>query len=269
MRPFKSRVYALLAIITAVLIFNSNVAAQEAGNGLLVGLAGPVELRPSRAEDFRAAAVQDTLSPGAVLKTGAAGRAKIFLPPELVLTLDEQSSLEWGAEASAAPGPERAVIKVLTGNLHFIAGKASAPAYLLQSSCFLIEPRDVEGILASQPGDRLFYLAGGSGLSVTNRVSRQSLQLRPGQMAIGAAKGRTDIAWFETRHAPQFQVDSKVGLLPPPPTVLQPSAPAPTPITLADQVKQPWPVFPPVLQDANPWIRERLPSGKYRPKPRP
>jgi len=260
-------------IAAAVLVMQGYARAASAADlGQLIGLAGPVELQPAGAAAFRPAALVDPLGLGASLRTGEAGKAKLFFPPDTVLTLDQQTTIELVTNASSPLASEKFMVKLLTGNLHFIVGKASARSgarLQLQSPLFLIEPADVEGILASQAQDRLICLSGGSGLSVTKSSSQQHFQLSPGQMATCATNGPAEITVLKSYQLEQFSASPAATTLPPPATVLQPPAPAHTPITLADRVKQPWPVFPPVIQSPNLWIKEIYGGRQVRPNPRP
>ena len=258
--------FAILAILTHCTL------AQGVGNGQLIGLDGAVSIRLQGEAGFKSATLLDPLLPGFTLRTGEAGKAKLFFPPDTVLTLDQQTTIELVTNASSPLASEKFMVKLLTGNLHFIVGKASARSgarLQLQSPLFLIEPADVEGILASQAQDRLICLSGGSGLSVTKSSSQQHFQLSPGQMATCATNGQAEITVLKSYQLEQFSASPAATTLPPPATVLQPPAPAHTPITLADRVKQPWPVFPPVIQSPNLWIKEIYGGRQVRPNPRP
>lgn len=272
MRRLRFGLPALLMIVIALFVIKTSAAAQEADHGLIIGLEGPIELQPTPAEAFRPAAVLDFLGPGAVLRTGDNGRVKIFFPPDTVLTLDAQSSLALETDPTLRPVPGKIGVKFLFGTLHFLVSDTSSRSngrLYIQGATALIEPKEVQGVLATEVEDRLICLAGQSGLSVTNRVSNRRLQLRPGQMAVSTPDGILELARLEADQVKQSWDSPKMVQLPPPPTVLQPPTPANTPITLAEQVKQPWPVFPPVHQSPNLWIKEIYGGRQIRPNPRP
>ncbi len=231
----------------------------------LVALEGEVQVRPSPGAAFRPAKLRDQLGPGAALETKRHGKAKLFLPMGGVLALGPESALEIGNEASS-PSREFSV-KLTKGTLQFFGDLAPPQGsyhLTLGTAASLVEIRRGAGFLISTDQDRLIVVEGPA-LVLTNRASGHSLTLRPLQAAMSHKDGLVELSSTKAGELDMLLAQTQVApAAPPPPAVLKPPLPPQTPITLADQVRQPWPVFPPVIQSPNIWILET----PGRPKPR-
>ena len=107
---------------------------------------------------------------------------------------------------------------------------------------------------------------------MVNQVSGKCLEIGPRQAALSEKDGRLIVSQISAGEVDELLAKTQVQLAMPPIRALKLPKPVKTPITMADQVRQPWPVLPPVIQSPNLWIHEM--SGKngnnfVRPTPRP
>ncbi len=266
----------LMVLIMAGLswVAPGNVQARQDEAFHLIAMEGGVKVRESLGEAFRPAKVAELLGPGAALQTGPGGKAMLFLSQGMVLKLGEESLVEFGKPALITRKYHDFAITLMNGTLHFAVDlsdlRPGALIYTAASS--LTIPRGT-GFLISAGQDRLISLEG-STISIANQISGRHLSVGPRQAAISEKNGLLTLSRVQSGELDQLLAKTRVALAMPPIEVLRPPSPAITPITLADQVRQPWPILPPVIQSPNIWIHEALTKGPggpigIRPTPRP
>jgi hypothetical protein len=237
----------------------------------LIAMEGAVKVRESLGEVFRPAKAAELLGPGAALQTEARGKAMLFLSQGVVLKLGEESLLEFGPQSLNASNPSDFPVTLRNGTLQFAVDLPDhRPGALIHTlTSRLTIPRGT-GFLVSVEEDRLFCIEGGS-ISIANQISGRHLSVGPRQVAISEKNGMLKLSQVQSGEMDQLLVKTRVTLAVPPIQSLRPPSPAVTPITLDDQVRQPWPVLPPVIQSPNLWIHEASGSNGIigvRPTPR-
>lgn len=236
--------------LMAIFIMLYLVIAIKPAGGEVIGIEGKVQVRPVSGNEFRQARLLDPIPSGAQVRTLEAGKIKILFPPSCIVMMDQDTLLEIKENLSA----RIIALQVLSGKIRFIVPTGSSVCCLqLQSPTALVEAARVDGILVVDGRDRIICLQGSSGISVKNQHSGQQLMVRPGQTVSSSTEGSLALSRLEAWQAEQLIEQTTLALTKPPPSVLQPPAPARTPVTLADQVNPPWPVFPPVSQIPNLW----------------
>ena len=241
--------------LLAIFIMLYLVIAIKPAGGEVIGIEGKVQVRPASGHEFHQAQLLDPIPSGTQVRTLEAGKAKILFPPSCSIMMDQHTLLEVKNVEVRENLPARKIsLQVLSGKIRFIISTDPSVCCLqLQSPTALTEATRVDGILAVDGEDRIICLQGSSGVSVKNQRSGQQLMVRPGQAVSSSTAGSLALTQLEARQAKQLIEETTLALTTPPPLVMQPPAPAQTPVTLADQVNPPWPVFPKVPQIPNLW----------------
>jgi hypothetical protein len=251
------------ALVTGV----APVLAQPGSPWQLIGREGSVQVQEPKDGKFRPAKLLEEIFPGTRIRTGPASKAKIFNPQGAVLMLGEETSLQI---ESGRQGPGISPVQCLGGSLRFIVnliGGSPSSKFILESATALIEVDRGDGILLSNSQDRLMGLDRGS-LVIQNKYSKHRLMVGPMQQATSQSDGVLKLSRTESSLLHQELAQTRMVMSHPPPVALKPSSPAQTPMTLADQTRQPWAVLPPVIQSPNIWIMETYRGRVWRPRPR-
>lgn len=250
----------------------TNVQARPDDAFQLIALEGGVKVRESLDEAFRPAKANELLGPGAFLQTAPGGKVMLFLSQGVVLKLGEDSLLEFGKQAPNTRKQHDFAVTLMNGTLHFAVDLSDLrPGALIctPTSCVTI-PRGTGFLVSAGQEDRLIC-AEGSNISIANQISGQHLSVGPRQGAISEKNGLLKLSRVQSGEMDQLLRRTRVALAMPPIQSLRPPSPAITPITVDDQVRQPWPILPPVIQSPNIWIHESSAiHGKIlvRPPPR-
>jgi hypothetical protein len=260
----------ILGVVFGGLCYSSAGWAQQDQTWQLIGLEGEVAVSPSPGKPFRSAELGEQVDPGAVLETSKDGKARLFLPAGAIMALGPESSLEVGSATGL--GPQVFSVKLARGSLRVYADlsslRESSRLITIGTAVSSVEVTRGAGLLTSAANDRIIALEGPE-IAVKNRISGRSLLLRPMQGVISQTDGSLETAAVKPDELENLLAKTQVApVVAPSPAVLKPSRPAQTPITLADQVRQPWPVFPPVIQSPNIWIleTERRPRPPFKPQ---
>jgi len=232
-----TRLLWLAVLITLTMSISGNVVNAE-----VIGLEGNVQLRAAPGEDFRPAKLLDPTPAGTSVHTLAGGKAKIFFSPGRVIFLNSNTRMEVldGSRGKNA-ALDQLIIKAAAGRLRFLVAPSPAAGGLqLLTPTAVIDISRGDGAVTIDRDDHIVALSGPAAIAVKNQYSKQQLWLKPMQGAVSTSAGRLELAAVATRQARQLLNETDLPLTTPPTLVLQPPAPARTPITLADRVNQPW-----------------------------
>ncbi len=229
------------------------------GEGWLVSaLEGQVQIRTGEGT-YRSAVVGDRLGPSAALATGEGGRALLFHPDGAALRVGSDSLLECGTSDGPAAGSPWRCLSLASGKVQYAIDlstiQAKAGIILATRAAKATIVRGA-GLLDSAAVDRWINIEGGP-ISVMNRHTGENKVLRPGQAAMIVKDGRVNVSEYSPEELDRCMADTQINLALPPAHLLKPSQPVNTPLTMAERVRKPWPVLPPVVQSPNIWIHEK------------
>jgi hypothetical protein len=270
--PLPRSLFLSIVLIMAGLswVAPRNVQARQDEAFHLIAMEGVVKVRESLGEVFRPAKTGELLGPGAALQTGPGGKAMLFFSQGVVLKLGEVSLVEFGKPALNTSKHHEFAVTLVNGTLHFAVDLSDLHlgAVIYMPTSRVTIPRGT-GFLVSAGQDRLICIEG-STISIANQISGRHLSVGPRQVAISEKNGLLKLSQVQSGEMDQLLVRTRVALAMPPIQSLRPPSPAITPITLDDQVRQPWPVLPPVIQSPNLWIHEASgPEGRIGVRPTP
>jgi hypothetical protein len=220
----------------------------------IIAVEGEVYLKSGKAE-VQPVRLLDPTPAGATIKTMEHGKAKLFFKPDCVIILSENTALEvidYRDEGKAAA--EKVSLRLLQGKIRFITAINTPGAYLqIVSPATAVQASRADGVMALAQPDRIICLKDSSTILVKNRSSAQQRRIQPLEMAISTLDGGIKVEKVAAGLAEQCLKENSVTLAAPPPQLVRQVTPRRTPITLHDQVRFPWPVFPPVKNTPNLW----------------